>query len=351
MANHRLSGRCRIAKPRKFLPQHCAVLPCFAQALCDHAWSPVERMRSTQGRGSVGRRIYYCRTMLRSLAPVLFVLVWSTGFIVARAVTSHADVQLFLLVRFAAVALVLGIAAIAGKASWVPPKRALKHLAVGAITLGLYLSVSFWAIAQGLPAGIMALMGALQPLLTAAFMLARGRGPSSAALWLGLFVGFLGVVLVLLPRLESSRFAVGNLANLGGVLAIVALTFGTLGQKHLSSDDLRVAGCLQNLGAGLVALLAVTTIGSMQWDGSAVLWALLAWSALITSVLAQSLLIWMMRHGAATHVTALMLLVPPVAALLAYALFHETLSLLQMTGFALALGGVVLARRANPVAA
>jgi drug/metabolite transporter (DMT)-like permease len=287
--------------------------------------------------------------MFRSLAPALFVLVWSTGFIVARAVTSHADVQLFLLLRFAAVALVFGVATIVGRASWCSPARALKHLAVSAIMLGVYLSLSFWAIAHGLPAGIMALMGALQPLLTAAFMLARGRGPSSAAVWWGLLIGFLGVVLVLLPRLGSSHFAVANLANLAGALAIVALTLGTLGQKHLADDDLRVAGCLQNLGAGLVAVLAVATIGTVQWDGSAALWALLTWSALITSVLAQSLLIWMMRRGAATHVTALMLLVPPVAALLAYALFHETLSWLQLTGFALALGGVVLARRAKPM--
>jgi drug/metabolite transporter (DMT)-like permease len=286
--------------------------------------------------------------MLRSLAPALFVLVWSTGFIVARAVTSHADVQLFLLWRFAVVALLFGTAAIIGKALWPSPRRVLQHLAVGAVMMGLYLSVSFWAIAQGLPAGIMALMGALQPLLTAAFMLARGRGPSSAVVWWGLLIGFLGVSLVLLPRLENSHVASGAFANLAGILAIAALTLGTLGQKHLANDDLRIAGCLQNLGGGLVALLAVATIGAVRWDGSAVLWALLGWSALITSVLAQSLLIWMMRRGAATHVTALMLLVPPVAALLAYALFHETLSWLQLTGFALALGGVVLARRAKP---
>src|ERR1700728_789940 len=117
--------------------------------------------------------------MLRSLAPALFVLVWSTGFIVARAVTSHADVQLFLLVRFAAVALVFAVAAITGRAAWVSPKRVLKHLSVGAVMLGVYLTLSFWGIAHGLPAGIMALMGALQPLLTAALMVTRGRGPSS----------------------------------------------------------------------------------------------------------------------------------------------------------------------------
>src|SRR5580698_6680266 len=119
--------------------------------------------------------------MFRSLAPSLFVFIWSTGFIVARAVTPHADVQWFLLWRFVVVALLFGIAATLSNARWVPLNRALQHVAVGAVMMGLYLTLSFWAIAQGLPAGIMALMGALQPLLTAAFMVARGRGPSSAA--------------------------------------------------------------------------------------------------------------------------------------------------------------------------
>ena len=289
--------------------------------------------------------------MLRPLAPALFVLVWSTGFIVARAVTSHADVQLFLLYRFIVVALVFAAAAFVGNATWVSWKRSLHHMSAGAIMMGLYLTVSFWAIAQGLPAGIMALMGALQPLLTAAIMLARGRGPSSATVWWGLSIGFLGVVLVLLPRLQNSHVASSNLASLAGVLAIAALTLGTMAQKRLANDDLRVAGCLQNIGAGLIALLAVATVGGVRWDGSVSLWALLAWSALITSILAQSLLLWMMRRGEATHVTALMLLVPPVAALLAYELFHETLSWLQLGGFMLALAGVVLARRASPMTA
>jgi drug/metabolite transporter (DMT)-like permease len=285
--------------------------------------------------------------MLRTLSPALFVLVWSTGFIVARAVTSHADVQFFLLWRFVAVALVLGIAAAGSRAHWPTPKRAVQHMAVGAVMMGVYMGLSFWAIAHGLPAGIMALLGALQPLLTAAFMLARGRGPSSAAVWWGLLIGLSGVVLVLLPRLQNGHVVIADPATLAGIAGVAALTLGTLAQKRLVDDDLRVAGCLQNVGAGFVALLAVTTIGAARWDGSPALWGMLAWAALVTSVLALSLLMWMMRRGDATHVTALMLLVPPVAALLAYGLFRETLSWLQMTGFALALGGVVLARRAK----
>jgi drug/metabolite transporter (DMT)-like permease len=160
----------------------------------------------------------------------------------------------------------------------------------------------------------------------------------------------MGVVLVLLPRLQNSHLANSNLANVAGILAIGALTLGTMAQSHLAHDDLRVAGCLQNLGAGVVAVLAVATIGHTHWDNSPALWGWLAWAVIVSSALAQGLLMWMMRHGEATYVTTLMLLVPPVAALLAYALFHETLSWLQLLGFVLALGGVVLARRARPKA-
>jgi drug/metabolite transporter (DMT)-like permease len=166
------------------------------------------------------------------------------------------------------------------------------------------------------------------------------------SMWLGLLVGFLGVVLVLLPRLVQGGFAPSSFAYVAaGLLSIVALTVGTLAQRRLSSDDLRAAGCLQNLGAAIVAVLAMCSVGTMRWDGSLVLWGALLWAVLISSIAAQGLLMWMMRRGEPTRVTALMLLVPPLAAISAYILFDETLTPLQFVGFALALAGVVIARR------
>ena len=273
-------------------------------------------------------------------------LFWSTGFIVARAVTAHADVQYFLLWRFAATAAIWGLAAGARRGIWPPPGRALQHVGAGAAMMGLYLCLSFWAIAQGLPAGIMALLGALQPLFTAALLLVRGKEAPSGSMWRGLAIGLFGVVLVLLPRIEGAHMAFANFANVIGMLAIVALTLGTLVQKNLGDSDLRISSCLQNIGATLVASLGVFTVGALRWDGTQALFGLLLWSVIITSMLGQGLLMWMMRRAGAAHVTALMLLVPPVAALLAYAFFHETLTVLQMIGFALALSGVVMARRA-----
>jgi drug/metabolite transporter (DMT)-like permease len=284
--------------------------------------------------------------MLRLTAPALFVFFWSTGFIVARAVLPHADVQLFLVCRFVSVAVLLGLATVIARVAWPAPTEIGRHLVTGAMMMGIYLVLSYWAIAHGLPAGIMALMGALQPLLTAFIMLARGRSRPSFTMWMGLLIGFSGVVLVLLPRLENSGFARANAAGvIAGVLSVAALTLGTLAQKRLAADDLRVAGFLQNLGAAGVAILALAVFGTLHWDNTAALWGILSWAVLVSSILSQGLLMWMLRSGEATRVTALMLLVPPLAAAMAYFLFRETLTPLQLAGFALALTGVVLARR------
>jgi len=284
--------------------------------------------------------------MLRSFAPALFVFFWSTGFIAARGIVPHADAQLFLLCRFTAVALILAIAAAASRTRWPSPRQAVWHLLTGAIMMGLYLALSYWAIAQGLPAGIMALMGALQPLFTLLLMLSSGRERPTLSMALGLFIGFLGVVLVLLPRFENRALgAVDSASAVVGMLSVVALTLGTLAQHRLANDDLRTSGCLQNCGAAIIAILALCSVGTLRWDGSPVLWGALVWAVLLLSIAAQSLLMWMLRHGEATRVTALMLLVPPLAARFAFVLLQEALSALQFVGFALALAGVLLARR------
>ena len=284
--------------------------------------------------------------MFRLIAPALFVFFWSTGFIVARAVLPHADVQLFLLGRFGSVAVLLGAATVMAHVPWPRPVEIGRHLVTGAVMMGLYLVLSYRAIAHGLPAGIMALMGALQPLLTAFIMLARGRSRPSVTMWLGLLIGFSGVVLVLLPRLENSGFALANSAGIiAGVLSVAALTLGTLAQKRLAADDLRVAGFLQNVGAAAVAAMALAGFGTLRWDDTAALWGILSWAVLVSSILSQGLLMWMLRSVEATRVTALMLLVPPLAAAMTYFLFGEMLMPIQLIGFALALTGVVLARK------
>jgi len=284
---------------------------------------------------------------LQVAAPLLFVLIWSTGFIVARAAAPHADLNIFLLLRFGLTALALGAAALAARAAW--PKRGgfWPHIVAGSLMQGVYLCASYWAIANGLAVGAMALLGALQPLFTALLSVAIHRTSFRGRTWIGLATGFAGVALVLAPKLMSSGAgALSPLVVAAAFLSIVAVTIGTFVQKtSLAAADIRSSGCLQNIGGAIVAGALAATIGTGKWDGAPALWAALAWSVLATSVVGVTLLVWMVRKGEATKVTALLLLAPPLAAIEAYFLFGEILTPIQFVGFAMALIGVVVTRR------
>jgi drug/metabolite transporter (DMT)-like permease len=286
--------------------------------------------------------------MLRLGIPLVFVLIWSTGFIVAKAVLPHADLQLFLVARFSLTAIVMGCAAIIMRAPWPGARRAAPHVLAGALMQGLYLCASSWAITRGMAAGVMALLGALQPLFTALFAVSIMGKTLQTRAWLGLFIGFAGVGLVLAPKLISH--GVGSLTLLpvaAALVSVLAVTTGTIVQKWLATTDLRTAASIQSVGAAMVAVLATLLIGTLRWDATPILWGALAWSVLVPSMVGTTLLMWMMRHGDATKVTALLLLVPPLAAVQAYPLFRETLAPVQFIGFALALGGVVMTRSAS----
>jgi drug/metabolite transporter (DMT)-like permease len=166
--------------------------------------------------------------------------------------------------------------------------------------------------------------------------------------WGGLLVGFAGVACVLAPKLATNGAgSLTVLSTLSALVSVAAITAGALIQKWLPRVDLRSAAAVQNIGGAVTAAAVTALAGSTHWDNTAVLWEALAWAVMIPSVIGTTLLMWMMRHGEATKVTALLLLAPPLAALQAYILFHETLSPVQFVGFALALVGVLLARSAR----
>jgi drug/metabolite transporter (DMT)-like permease len=284
----------------------------------------------------------------RFLIPVAFVLIWSTGFIVAKAVLPHADLQFYLLARFSLTASVLGIAAAVTGADWPQGKGWLTHFLAGVLMQGVYLCASYWAIVHGMAAGIMALLGALQPLFTALYLVVATRARFGMKTWGGLLVGFAGVACVLAPKLAATGTgSLTVLSTFSALLSVVAITAGALTQKWLPRVDLRSAGCVQNVGGAVTAAIATLWFGSTFWDNTVLLWGALAWAVLVPSVVGTTLLMWMMRHAEATKVTALLLLAPPLAAIQAYILFNETLSPVQFVGFALALIGVLLARTAQ----
>jgi drug/metabolite transporter (DMT)-like permease len=217
---------------------------------------------------------------------------------------------------------------------------------------GVYLCASYWAITDGMPAGVMALLGSLQPLFTALFTVSVMRRTLQARAWMGLIMGFAGVTLVLAPKLAGHGVGSLTVATLvAALMSVLAVTAGTMVQKRLAETDLWTAASIQSFGAALVAVAVMLGLGTSRWDGTPILWGALLWSILVPSMVGTTLLMWMMRHGDATRVTALLLLVPPLAAVQAWLFFRETLSPLQFIGFVLALAGVLLTRSARAAAA
>ncbi len=296
--------------------------------------------------------------MIGLVASLLFVLIWSTGFIVARAVVPHGAPELVLAIRLAATTLLLaGAAALAGQ-SWPRGRLLGLHLAAGAMLHGLYLTVSWWAVSRGMPAGIMSLLGATQPLMVAVASVALLGDRLPLRNCLGLFSAIVGVACVLMPAIErSGAAAVPVVPVLAGLFAIVAMTGGTLIQRgQIAGDPILMSGAAQNLGGAIVAAAATLIVGEWRWDNDPVLWIGLGWSIFGLSAAGLSLLVWLVRHQGPTAMSMLLLLVPPLAAIEAWALFGERLGPVQLVGFVLALGGVLLgrsrgrAKRKNPAA-
>ena len=282
--------------------------------------------------------------LLARIAPLLFVFLWSTGFLGAKFGLPHAAPLAFLLIRYGLVITLMASLAVALRAPWPRDGRQWFHIGVsGLLVHGLYLSGVFIAIGQGLPAGIASLVVGMQPLLTATlagWLLGEVVLPRQ---WLGLVLGFLGVALVVAHKLGSG-FSLDAL--LPAFVALIGITAGTLYQKKFCPHfDWRSGSVAQFLPTALVtgALVFATDDYRIDWTGEFVF--ALGWLVLVLSIGAISLLNWLIRHGSAVNVASLFYLTPPTTALLSWLLFGETLTGLALAGMALAVWGVYLARR------
>lgn len=281
-------------------------------------------------------------------APAFFVVMWSSGFIFAKLGTPYTEPFTFLFVRFAIVAVLFGLLALAVRARWPATWREAGHIAVaGMLVQGLYLSGVFWAISRGLGAGIVALIMGLQPMLTAAAAGMVLGERVTLRQWIGLAVGFAGVALVVTDRdtsgLENTAALVAN-----GV-ALFALAAGVLYQKrHAVAMDLRSGSAIQFGASALLAGAGAILTEDMRiaWTGEFVL--ALAWLVLALSLANSLVLLSLIRRGAAAKVSSLFYLVPAVTALMAFALFDERLSPIALVGMVVATLGVAMATRNWP---
>lgn len=275
---------------------------------------------------------------------VAFVWIWSTGFLVGRAIVPVAGPSLFLTARFLLAGAMFLAIALAARVPWPSLRELPRHLAVGVLLNGVYLVGGYWAVAQGLSPAIMALLGALQPLFTTLLAMPLLGEYPEPRFWWGLAAGMGGVGFVLAPALQASGSgAVPPWAVGVGLLSVLSLTMGTLLQKtSIASADIRATSALQNFGAALFAGVAALGLKETRWAPGPVLYASLGWGGLMLSGVGTFLLLWLVRRGQVARVASLMYLAPPLAALGAYLLFGNRLSPMQIGGFVLALLGVML---------
>ena len=280
--------------------------------------------------------------------PLLFVLLWSTGFIGARYGMPYAEPLSFLSLRYGLVIVLMGAVALATRAPWPQTPRQWLHIGLtGLLVHGVYLGGVFTAISHGLPAGIAALVVGLQPLLTAlgaGLLLGEKVRPRQ---WGGLVLGLAGVALVVSHKVVGAAGTPQLAAMLGPVLlALVGITAGTLYQKRFCpAFDLRTGSVIQ-----FVPTLLATSLVASQTEAMAVTWSghfvfALLWLVLVLSVGAISLLNLLIRSGSAVNVASLFYLTPPTTALIAWAVFGETLTGLALVGMGVTVFGVWLARK------
>jgi drug/metabolite transporter (DMT)-like permease len=283
-------------------------------------------------------------TLLRAM-PIVFVLIWSTGFVVARFGMPHAPPFTFLGWRYALSVLAFGVWIAIARPAWPRNGSQWLHLGVtGVLVQAGYLGGVWAAVKDGIGAGTVSLIVGLQPVLTALWVSATGQEHKVAARqWLGLSLGLAGLLLVVWHKLGLGEVHARNLAL--SIMALLSITAGTLYQKRfVLACDVRTAGCVQMLAALAVSLpVAALESGGMDWHPQLI--GALAWSVGVLTLGGSSLLYLLIQRGAATRVTSLMYLVPPCTALLAWLLFGETLSLLVLLGLVLTALGVWLVVR------
>jgi drug/metabolite transporter (DMT)-like permease len=279
-----------------------------------------------------------------ALAPALFVVLWATGFVVARLSADHVEPLTFLSIRFPiAGILFLGIA-LYQSAAWPNMKQAMHAGVAGALLHGGYLGAIYWAVAHGMPAGVSALIVGLQPLMTAFLAAALLDEKISTRHWLGLAVGILGVGLVVWPKLTLD--AVSGITPFTTALCILgalSVSLGTVYQKRFATGlHLASGGVWQYAGASLVVLIGAGLSENFGFDGSFEAWFALGWSVIVLSLAAITLLMLLIRHGDVSRVSGLIYLVPAVAALTTYVVFGETLVPIQILGMAVCAGAVFI---------
>mgnify|MGYP001186464325 CR=1 FL=1 len=285
--------------------------------------------------------------MLMRAAPILFVVLWSSGFIAAKLGTGEAEPFTFLVMRFVAVIVLLWLLARLTGAAELSWRERREAALVGVGVHGVYLGGVFWAVRNGMPAGVVALVVSLQPILTAVVAAPLLGERISARHWVGLGLGLLGSALLIAPKIEMAASAGGSGSNAAtlasAVLALLGITLGTIHQKRSAGGIDLIGGAIwQYAGALAVCGPLALVLETGKVNASPAFLMALAWLVVVLSIGAITLLMLLIRSSAVSRVSSLFYLVPATTAAFAYLMFDERLLPIQIAGMAVVMTAVAL---------
>ena len=277
--------------------------------------------------------------------PLLFILMWSSGYVVGKIGIPYAGPFTLLFLRFGSAALIMLAVTLSTRTPW--PRRASDYchlVVVGLLMQVLQFFGLYTALKLGVTAGIAALFVGTMPIFTAIGASLFLSERLNRKQWAGLVIGLLGVYLVVANKIGASSAGVGG--YVAALLGLAGITLGTLYQKKFCAGiDLRIAGLVQLSVASVVALLFAGGFEhfAVQWSGKLVFASV--WLSIVNSIGAISVLYMLMRKGEASKVASLFYLIPGVTAILAYAVLGETLSAMAIMGFVITGVAVYFATR------
>lgn len=275
----------------------------------------------------------------------LFIFFWASGFVAAKYGLPYAEPFTLMAARFVVASAIMVPACFLLKAEWPKSSVAVLHILIAGFGIqAVYLSGVYYGISLGVSTGVTALVVGLQPLLTgvlAGFVLNEKVTRQN---WIGLFLGFVGLALIVWDRVASPTDTLWGIGAL--ILGLFGITLGTLYQKKFCGTfDIRTGVALQTVLSCILMIAIAASFETMHIDWTADFVFAVLWSAIGLSVIASCLYYWLIQRGAAARVTSLIYLSPPTTAVMGWAMFGEILSWIAIGGMAVAMVGVAMAVR------
>jgi len=283
---------------------------------------------------------------LTRFAPVIFVLLWSTGFVGAKYILPYSEPFVFLTIRYAlAMTTLLIVARVMKEPLKISRAQVIQSIKVGVFLQVVYIGGVFYAISLGVSAGVTSVLVSVQPILVSVLAVKFLNEKLGTRKIFGLILGFTGVLLLLLPKLFQGVFAFGysGLGIVSGVLALLGTTTGYLLQKKGGSDIPFLPGtAVQFATATVLFALASTLFEEWKITTSFQFFLALSWIVFALSIGSIFLLFYLLKNDSASSVSSLYYLVPPLTAIQAYLFFRERITWIGLLGMGLAAIGTLL---------